>query len=85
MRSRHVIEQQCQQGRPQIVDRQDAILLSRFFYDEGLLAVPVKEAEGRLPSKPKEKLATMRADLDRRHRLQRASGDDAAVDTGEPE
>jgi hypothetical protein len=49
-------------------DRLDAIVLSRFFYDEGLLAATIKETEGHLTGEPKKKLATMRADLDRLNR-----------------
>ncbi len=45
-------------------NRQDAILLSRLLYDEGLLALPPKESESRLPEASTAKLAEMRKTLD---------------------
>jgi hypothetical protein len=41
-------------------DRADAVFLSRLFYDEGLLALPAKEAEGKLAAEQKSALAELR-------------------------
>jgi len=45
-------------------NRQDAILLSRLLYDEGLLALPPKESESRLPEASAGQLAEFRKVLD---------------------
>lgn len=44
-------------------DRQDAILLSRLLYDEGLLALPPKESEPRLADSAVAKLTDLRTGL----------------------
>lgn len=44
-------------------DRQDAILLSRLLYDEGLLALPPNESESRLAESATAQLTEMRAEL----------------------
>jgi hypothetical protein len=44
-------------------DRQVAILLSRLFYDEGLLALPPNESESRLAEAAVTKLTELRTDL----------------------
>ncbi|MDA1015486.1 MAG: PSD1 and planctomycete cytochrome C domain-containing protein [Planctomycetota bacterium] len=44
-------------------DRQDAILLSQLFYDDGLLALPAKESESRLSAAPKKALAELKKQL----------------------
>jgi hypothetical protein len=45
-------------------DRQDAILLSRLLYDEGLLALPPKESASQLSKAPAAQLAGLRKALD---------------------
>ena len=45
--------------------RLDARLLSELFYDQGLLALPGAEADGRLPELAKQKLTELRGELDR--------------------
>ena len=45
--------------------RLDARLLSDLFYDQGLLALPGAEADGRLPELAKQKLTELRGELDR--------------------
>lgn len=47
-------------------DRADAVLLSRMFYDEGLLALPPADAEGRLPQPAQAELKQLRQELQRR-------------------
>ena len=42
--------------------RQDATLLSLMLYEEGLLALPPNEVEGRLEGTPKERIVTLRED-----------------------
>ena len=46
------------------LDKADAILLSRLFYDEGLLALPASEAEGKLPADQKSALAALKKKLE---------------------
>ena len=52
-------------------DKADAILLSRLFYDEGLLALPANEAEGKLPAEQKAALAELKKKLEE---LKKAAG-----------
>ncbi|MCO6458933.1 MAG: DUF1553 domain-containing protein [Pirellulaceae bacterium] len=47
-------------------DRADAVLLSRMFYDEGLLALPPADAEARLPQPALAELQQLRQELQRR-------------------
>ena len=49
-----VDEEQLKEGKA------DAVFLSRLFYDEGLLALPVKEAEGKLRGDAKAKLNALK-------------------------
>ena len=44
-------------------DKADAVLLSRLFYDEGLLALPANEAEGKLSVEQKSALAELKTKL----------------------
>lgn len=72
-------------------DRNGAILLSRMLYDEGLLAIPVKEAEKHLPETAKRSLLQKRkeqAELKQQaqaiqvamaHSLNEGSGTDLAI------
>lgn len=46
--------------------RVDAQFLSELFYDQGLLALPGTEADSRLPDVPRQQLAALRMELDRR-------------------
>lgn len=45
--------------------KQDVRFLSQLFYDQGLLALPGLEADGRLAEAPKAQLAVLRTELDR--------------------
>jgi hypothetical protein len=72
-------------------DRQDAILLSRLLYDEGLLALPPNESEFLLPEASSATLTQLRVELDTRkksaaaiavpmaHSLNEGTGSDLAI------
>ncbi len=52
-------------------DQADAVFLSRLFYDEGLLALPANEAEGKLSAEQKSALAELKTKLEE---LKKAAG-----------
>lgn len=72
-------------------DRQDAILLSRLLYDEGLLALPPTESESRLAESAAAQLTEMRTELEAKqdvaaaievsmaHSLNEAKGSDLPI------
>lgn len=63
-----VAQQQSGQARTeaeQQVARQDALLLSEMFYDQGLLALPGNEADKRLPEPAMQTLSQLRGEQDR--------------------